>query len=453
MLKRYLKALLGVALLLMSAASVFSSDSTWTASAQANSDWLTWASIAWRYYQPGVGINPNTGLSRANLDWDYATDWDLGTNIISVIMARRVGLIGDTTPTGWGFRDRIDRILSALENRPLGMSSGIPWPYWAYDWDGSGCGTYCNRLTDTADSARLLAALDMLRNFDQAYTARVEAIYERTKTAYNEMVSEFGAGYYGYYYARAYEAWGYNETVSLQDFEQLKNAPTLSVYGIQIPKISTEAEPTFFVLLELNRSQVSTTYLDFAERMYEAQMARYSNTGLLTGWSEGGYFDPPYYVYETIYDPTAPPPGTWVITAEGQVLNASTTRPLMYTKVAFSYLAIYGANSYTNALTSAAATLASQSGFGEGTFEDGSRPTWSPGSFYSDKTNELVLAASAYVLSTSASTTSATSTNTTAISALSSQVLLVAATVLVVIIFSILVPAMLRSRKSRVSES
>jgi len=434
---------------LIFAASLFSSGSNFAASDQANSNWLTWASVAWSYYQPGVGINPRTGLSRANLDWDYATDWDLGTNIISVILARRVGLIGDTTPTAWGFRDRINRILYTLENRTLGSNNGIAWPYWAYDWDGSGCGAYCSKFTDTADSARLLAALDMLRNFDKSYTAQVEAIYERTRAAYDEMAHEFGAGYYEYYYAKAYEAWGYNESVSLQDFQQIKNLPTISVYGVQIPKIPTAAEPTLFVLLELDRSRVSTTYLDFAERMYETQMARYLKTGLLTAWSEGGYFSAPYYVYETIYDPTAPSPGTWVITGEGQLLNASTTPPIMYTKVAFAYLAIYGANSYTDALTRIASTLASSSGFGEGTFEDGSKPPWASSSFYSDKTNELVLASSAYALSMPTSiTSSATSTTITSTSQPTPQVLLAAVTGLAVV-SSLLVTRVLRNRKSK----
>jgi hypothetical protein len=241
--------------------------------------------------------------------------------------------------------------------------------------------------------------------------------------------------------------------VSLQGFEQFKNVSTLNVYGIQIPRIPTGAEPTLFVLLELDRSKVSTTYLDFAERIYEIQMARYSNTGLLTAWSEGGYFDPPYYVYETIYEPTAPPPGTWVMEGGGQVLNTSTTRPVMYTKVAFAYLAIYGANSYTNAITNTAATLASPSGFGEGTFEDGSKPPWSSGSFYSDKTNELILAASAYVLSMSPNiTSSVTSTNTAPMTGVSPQVLMVAVIALVAI-SSILVTKLLRRRKSKSPES
>jgi len=406
---------LGVLLLLMLATSLFAS-SVFAASAQTNSSWLNWASIAWRYFQPGVGINPTTGLNRANLDWDYATDWDIASSIISVIMARRIGLIGDTTPTGWGYRDRINRILSGLEDRPLGTVNGVPWPYWAYNWNGSGCGTYCDNYTGAADSARLLIALNMLRNFDQSYATRVEAIYERAKGAYDVMAHEFGVGYYQYYMAMAYEEWGYNETASLQGFEELKNSSTINVYGIHIPAISTIAEPTVLVLLELNRSLVSPTFADLAQRIYETQEARYSNTGLLTAWSEGEYFKPPYYVYETIYDPDVPYPGTWVIPIGNQVL-VPPLRPIMYTKIAFSYLAIYGSNAYTNALADTALSLAGPSGFGEGTFEDGSRAPWSQGSLYSDKTNGLVLAASAYALTggnaMSATTgESAASTNT-----------------------------------------
>jgi hypothetical protein len=77
--------------------------------------------------------------------------------------------------------------------------------------------------------------------------------------------------------------------------------------------------------------------------------------------------------------------------------------------VAFSFLAIYGDHPYTEALVNAVLNapnlVTSNDGFGEAVYEDGTSPynafnsVGDGGAFYSDKTNEQVLAAALYATS------------------------------------------------------
>ena len=136
------------------------------------------------------------------------------------------------------------------------------------------------------------------------------------------------------------------------------------------------------------------SFLTSLTASYLAQNARYSSTGSLTARSEGGY-GTPAYVYEWIIYPSKTSQ-QWII---GDALLSTTynIQPVAYTKVAFAYLAIYGENTYTSALVNAAKNLATTQGFGEATFENGSSAISllgsAPSGFYSDKTNEFVLAA------------------------------------------------------------
>ena len=94
-------------------------------------------------------------------------------------------------------------------------------------------------------------------------------------------------------------------------------------------------------------------------------------------------------------------PQTWVMRSpSGTLLSGPTYPPFAYTKVAFSYLAIYGQNPYTLALVGAVKNLASSNGFGDSVFENGtSTAGYIGGQFYTDETDEQVLAAAFSVTS------------------------------------------------------
>jgi hypothetical protein len=207
--------------------------------------------------------------------------------------------------------------------------------------------------------------------------------------------------------AEGYASFGYNES---RVFNAIDNyvGPFLSVYGQNLPLVKTGSEPFDLEILEGTYAvhQPSSSFLDFANRVRLAQTRRFASTNLLTAWSEGAYRNPDY-IYEWVIVNIG---GwqTWTLAnATNSIVNVP---PLAFTKVAFSYLAIYGENAYTLALVNATKRLASSMGFGEGTFENGvsAISVWGSDAngFYSDKTNEQVLAAAAYALSNG--TTSAT---------------------------------------------
>ena len=64
-----------------------------TESAHAfNTDWTKVATNAWSYFQPGVGVDPSTGLPYAcGTYFEFFTDWDLGVYIQAVIDAQEAG--------------------------------------------------------------------------------------------------------------------------------------------------------------------------------------------------------------------------------------------------------------------------------------------------------------------------------------------------------------------------
>ena len=352
--------------------------------------WRAHAQVAWRYYQAGIGVHATTGIDRAKLDWDSVTDWDTAGYITAIIDAHKLGLIEKAGT--WGFTYRIDKVLSYLETRQLGTNGATPnYPYWAYYWDSSG---YRTPYTDWSDSGKLLLALDQLRIYDASFQTRVQDIFLRCKTAYDVMATHVPVHYYGYLVAYGFAAFGYNMASVINGFETW-SGPWVTVEGQTLPKFQNIAEPMVHGILEAG---FGGQFAEFSRRAYEAQKAR-SRT-----WSEGGYYQPPLgYIYEWITNQAGDP---WVITDwPGNPLSIS--RPLSYTKIAFAYLAIYGENTYTTTLYNAVKILEhSQNGYGEAVYDDTKtsasdlwqNPPPAPGGFYSDKTNQIIIAAARYAI-------------------------------------------------------
>jgi len=380
----------------------------------ATIDWLSYARIAWKYYSPGIGVNPNTGIHRGNLAWNAITDWDTGGYIIATIDAHSLGLI--PYDGLWGFRYRIEKILRYLLTRQLGVKDNIQnWPYSQYYWDGRPLDSG-GRYTDSSDSGRLLYALDLLRKYDPSFQSQIQSVFQRCKTAYDVLSTHVDARvhYYGTLDAVGFTAFGYDKSYVISAFQNWAG-PYVVVEGQPLPQTETTAEPTLHGILELG---LGGNFFEFSRRVYEAQKSRWASTTRLSGWSEGGYPEPGY-IYEWVLTPQGE---RWVIIGGGAKLSIE---PLTYTKVAFGYLAIFGNNPYTFSLFNAAKSLQHpEYGFGEATMEDGTSAIslWkmNTGGFYSDKTNQIILAAARYALScqtTKTSTSTSTITVTTTVTA------------------------------------
>ena len=127
--------------------------------------WKAIAATAWNYFQPGRGVDPNTGLPKGTLDYPYFTDWDLGAYIQAVIDANKSGLIGNDGE--WGSSARLDKVLNFLKTRDL---NEYGYPFWVYQAaDGKNFETQSKSASgqvDAVDTGRLLVALKNLENFN-----------------------------------------------------------------------------------------------------------------------------------------------------------------------------------------------------------------------------------------------------------------------------------------------
>ena len=397
-----------------------------TQSPFASSDWMDLGKTAWTYFLPGIGVNPTSGLHMSNLDFPCFTDWDLAGYIISIIFATQLGLIQKLGI--WGFNYRIQAVLVFLLKRPVMQTPYPNIPYQFYSSMNSTGYQPCrlvtpsDRPTSISDQGRLLAALHLVETYagNPTFSNDVANIIARSSIMYDNFARFCcnGADYYEYLMGEGFRAFGYD----VGAFSAINNytGPFYSLNGQSLPEINTQAEP---LNLEILTGKPSLRFLDFANRVYLVQQAQWNSTRAVIARSEGTYAPTPAYAYEWILDDYS---GTWqpweLRSADEGILTGSQYPILAYTKTAFSYLAIYGPNAYTEALVNAVSKLGvtgststcpngggsqtCQAGFGEAVFQNGQSAInqWnvcSPGpcaisGFYSDKTQEQVLGAAVY---------------------------------------------------------
>ena len=137
--------------------------------------WFGVAENAWAYFQPGVGVDVNTGLPYAGSVYFKAlTDWDLGVYIQAVIDAQKIGLI--STDGAWGSYSRLNKALNYLENRPLNDTTHFP--FWFYDaTNGKNYHSLSDKATDSVDvvdTGRLFVALNNLKEYNPSWAQRID---------------------------------------------------------------------------------------------------------------------------------------------------------------------------------------------------------------------------------------------------------------------------------------
>jgi hypothetical protein len=345
---------------------------------QEADDWIGWAKVAWSYFQPGVGLNPSTGLHYAAQGWHRFTDWDLGVYISAIIDAERLELISKEGP--WGSNQRLEKVLSFLETRPITEER---LPYAQYEADTGGVpADIGNKTAHPSDVAKLLLALDDLRHHRPELDLRIRLITSR----YNlELLSQsnYFAGNDVYVYYSALGYWAFNlSTPRFKGLDSLGGGYTLEIYGETLPRAGVTTEPLVLAILE---GRSSGLYRDLADKVFRVQQKRFEATGKLTAFSEGAYPTPPHYIYEWI---TTGGGETWIIWA-GRKINGS---EVVYTKISFAFHAIYN-NQYTRTLLKQVSRLITESGFLEGVMEDGTTLN-----MLTDKTNGMILQAARYAM-------------------------------------------------------
>lgn len=359
--------------------------------------WTGIAATAWRFFQPGVGVDPTTGLPYAGgTNFEAFTDWDLGAYIEAVIAAQKIGLINaDGT---WGANYRLDKVLTFLEDRPLNTTTG--WPFWFYDaTNGQGYeinGIYSSDGVNVADTGKLLIALYDVIEYDPSYTQAIDNLIfnvNGNRSNYASLIpsiqnTAYSNNIYVYYYDCGFALFWPQQLndVTSQVLNNIVDSKSINTYGVTLPDVPLNCEPLLFSIFELKSDSALTNLMNEA---YQAQVAYYDVTRQYVAFSEG---QSPFngYVYEWIVGPNGE---AWQITdADYSGLNMN---PVIFTKVAYSFLALYDSTYALNMVNYLQKTLPSPSnGYFDGVDTAGNLDAVSPGS----ETNSLILEAAVYAL-------------------------------------------------------
>jgi hypothetical protein len=309
--------------------------------------WMKVAANAWAYYQPGRGVDPDTALPyAAGVNFKAFTDWDLGSYIQAIIDAQKIGLI--SVNGTWGSSERLDKVLTFLETRPLNDSTC--YPFWFYDaTNGQGYLTntrYASNSVDVVDTGRLFVALNNLRNFNTSLAPRIENItlygqnYNRTN--YAQLMSTIQGcassnSIYAYYFASGFASFWPQQLGSVPNaiLTNILSTPNITVNGVSLPNAPICNEPLLGSVFELNNSDRGRL-MGFMNQVYLAHEAYYNETGQFMAPSEGGSPSNDW-VYEWVVGPNGEP---WQITKQDQTVYYNIA-PVLYNKVAFGFLSLY----------------------------------------------------------------------------------------------------------------
>ena len=310
--------------------------------------WKQVAAAAWSFFQPGIGVDSNTGLPYGGgKSFPDFTDWDLGVYIQTVIDAQKIGLISATGT--WGANDRIDKVLTFLETRPLNDTTH--YPFWFYDAT-TGQDDHLESDNSTAvvgivDTGVLFVALNNLRVFDSTYAEQVNNIVLNESANQNggsnyaallpTIVSSADSNsIYAYLFTSGFASfWPQINYVPTDILNNIINSPPVtSPYGnVTLPGAPITCDPLLLSVFNLNENNELLGYMN---QVYLAHEAYYNATNNYVAFSEGNSQENGY-IYEWV---VAPNGSMWQATNEAQTVYY-TSDIIIYTKVAFSFLALY----------------------------------------------------------------------------------------------------------------
>ncbi len=365
------------------------------ATSDSSAFWLNLANNAWNYFQPGAGINPTTGLPQNGVGATYFTDWDTGLYIQAIIDMEQLGLL--SSGSIWGADDRINRVLTFLETRPL-MADGLP--YLAYN---SSTGKEADKTQQVAtDEGNLFVALKNLETAKPALKPRIDNIvynltnYTRREISIDIVLGQLQKGTrplnsYDFYVTYGFA--GYWPQRFSAEADAILNltvtAPKINYQGIELPAVKIVSEP--LLLSIFNLPQVDSRVVALMKQAYLAQEARYNLTGKFTAFSEGpanGLF---------VWECVAMPDGRMWVVQTGDCNDVDTdvdVTPVVFLKAALGFLAVYNtpyAREMVSYLLERQPSISL--GYYTGSNEDGNVITGSR-----DVGNALIISASKYAI-------------------------------------------------------
>jgi hypothetical protein len=298
--------------------------------------WKAVAANAWQYFQPGVGVDSNTGLPAGSLGWNFFTDWDLGVYIQAVIDSQKIGLL--TKDGDWGSHARLDKVVKFLETRELNSTTKVP--FWFYGSDGIGSITQFG--VDVIDTGTLFVALNNLKNFDINFTSRINNIVynglQNNRTDYASLVPSMqsfsgSASIYGYYCVSGFACFWPEQLGTMPD-KILSNMYASNVKtpeNVTLPKADISCEPLLYSFFNLN---TNPKIVQLMNQTYSAHEAKYNATGQYVAFSEG-ISPSSNFIWEWVVMSDG---NTWNITSGQTYLNIN---PVIYSKVSLSFLSLY----------------------------------------------------------------------------------------------------------------
>jgi hypothetical protein len=353
--------------------------------------WISWAEKAWRYFQPRVGmggVHPTTGLSYAGLGWPYFTEWDLGTYILAILDAEKVGIL--PRDGEWGSTYRINKIIEFLQRRELSL--GNVSYLWYDSRTGNPARDLSNETTNVSDLGFFLIALHALKKNRPEYSSIIdEIVYTReniTKLASDPVAWRTTGGIYKWYVAHGFKLFGFDTyqpvKEALNTLRDILEGPELITYNVSLPVSSITSEPLLLAAFTLDPEPGMNRLI---LKAYLAQENRYRATGKFTGFSEGNTALPPpstSYVYE------------WIVTGGGETwrITPENITPIIYIKVGFGFYALFRTQYALSLINHVNSTFTDFSyGYWDGVDEDGRVVNT-----IIDRTNGIVLASARYAL-------------------------------------------------------
>jgi Protein of unknown function (DUF3131) len=364
-----------------------------------------WAEIAWRYFQNNV--DPTTGLASSVEKFPSTTMWDTGSYLMAIIAAKRIGLIEQPE-----FDQRISLALTSIEKLPLFDKS---LPNKAYNITTLGMTDYANNSSargigwSVIDIGRLLVPFNILVWQHSQHANEVKKILAQwnvqklsqrgqlfgarvAKSGETEWIQEGRLGY-EQYSAKSLGLMGLDITVAnsytqesafvdVHGINVAFDRRTPSAFGAQNFVVS---EPYVLDGLEYGWDSQSK---ELSWRIYSAQFKHFEKTGKLTAVTEDHLDQPPYFIYNTIYNDGKKWSG---ITENGD--DASKFKNLSV-KASFGWYALYD-TPYTQKLISAVAKLNDpKRGWYAGLYDESNQPNKA----MSMNTNAVILESLGFII-------------------------------------------------------
>lgn len=352
------------------------------------------ARIAWKYFENN--IQESTGLVNAVNDYPSTTLWDTASYLGGLVAAYELGIVNREE-----FSRRMVKILKTFNS--LDFFRG-ELPNKVYHTQTAEKVNYSNQPGEIGYSAldlgRLLIWLEIIKNRYPEFSNAIDNFILRWNfcNVVDERGLMYGAivgpdqetvyvqeGRLGYeeYAAKGFQLWDLNTDLASRP----EPFNVMATYGVEIPYDSRDprildahnyvvTESYVLDAIEFNwdlvgdyssndNTHTDTVTARFGDLIYEAQVARYRATGILTARTEHQLDGPPYFVYDTIYTDGY----AWnTITEDGRHVPEFAAVAL---KGALGMWAVWK-TPYTDLLFDAIADLYDpQKGFYEGLYENG----------------------------------------------------------------------------------